>query len=213
MNTNALTTSFDWNAERKTSTQLVRFNSLAEANYNYSLDALVLNAAGTTNVALLNQYYSQMTSIQYWNYTNAWFVGYTPTLSTAVWMGHAEGQADTSSTRLTNIPFAGYTVGEVFGGTIPAATWRNYMLSALKGIPPTDFSQPAPLNQNLTPEQVQAQQHPGLDLPNQSPVDQTGTGGPYQLQPPPAVADVPTTTSTSTTSTVPSSTTSTSAPP
>ena len=23
------------------------------------------------------------------NYTNAWFVGYTPTLSTAVWMGNA----------------------------------------------------------------------------------------------------------------------------
>jgi len=54
------------------------FNSLAEANYNYSLDALVLNAAGTTNATLLNQYYAQMTSIQYWNYTNAWFA--VPTL-------------------------------------------------------------------------------------------------------------------------------------
>jgi penicillin-binding protein 1A len=26
------------------------------------------------------------------NYTNAWFVGYTPTLSTAVWMGNAASQ-------------------------------------------------------------------------------------------------------------------------
>ena len=54
------------------------FNSLAEANYNASLDALVLTAAGTTNVTLLNQYYAEMTSIQYWNYTNAWFA--VPTL-------------------------------------------------------------------------------------------------------------------------------------
>jgi ABC-type transport system substrate-binding protein len=54
------------------------FNSLASANYNYSLDNLVLEAAGTTNPTLLNQYYSEMTSIQYYNYTNAWFA--VPTL-------------------------------------------------------------------------------------------------------------------------------------
>jgi penicillin-binding protein 1A len=146
------------------------------------------------------------------DFTNAWFVGYTPALSTAVWMGHAAGQADTPATRLTNIPYAGGVVGQVFGGSIPAPTWKNYMQAALKGIPPTDFSQPAPLNQTPTPGQVQAQQHPGLDLPNQSPVDQTGNGGPYVVQPPPAVADLPTTTSTTST-TAPPSTTTTSAPP
>jgi len=56
------------------------FNSYAESNYNASLDGLVLTAAGTplANVSQLNQYYSEMTSIQYWNYTNAWFA--VPTL-------------------------------------------------------------------------------------------------------------------------------------
>ena len=43
------------------------------------------------------------------NYTNAWFVGYTPTLSTAVWMGNAASQATPSgrsrgSTRCTEGP-------------------------------------------------------------------------------------------------------------
>ena len=45
---------------------------------------------------------------------DAWFVGYTPELVTAVWIGD-----DTS----TN---AGYT-----GGTIPAAIWRDFMSAAL----------------------------------------------------------------------------------
>lgn len=45
---------------------------------------------------------------------DAWFVGYTPELVTAVWIGD-----DTS----TN---AGYT-----GGTIPAAIWRDFMSVAL----------------------------------------------------------------------------------
>jgi len=37
------------------------------------------------------------------DFTNAWFAGYTPTLSTAVWMGYANNQ----STRLQNIRYAG----------------------------------------------------------------------------------------------------------
>jgi peptide/nickel transport system substrate-binding protein len=42
-------------------------------NYNATLDNLVLEAAGTTNPALLDQYYGEMTQIMYANYTNAWF--------------------------------------------------------------------------------------------------------------------------------------------
>lgn len=45
---------------------------------------------------------------------DAWFVGYTPEMVTAVWIGD-----DTSSN-------AGYT-----GGTIPAAIWREFMSQAL----------------------------------------------------------------------------------
>jgi peptide/nickel transport system substrate-binding protein len=49
------------------------FNNFGEANYNASLDNLVLEAAGTSNPALAAQLYANMTEIMYQNYTNAWF--------------------------------------------------------------------------------------------------------------------------------------------
>ena len=49
------------------------FNNFGEANYNASLDNLVLEAAGTSNATLANQLYAQMAQIMYENYTNAWF--------------------------------------------------------------------------------------------------------------------------------------------
>ena len=51
------------------------------------------------------------------DYTNAWFVGYTPTLSTAVWMGNANSQA----TPMGDVK----GVYPVFGGTWPATPGRS----------------------------------------------------------------------------------------
>ncbi len=56
-------------------------------------------------------------------YGNAWFVGYTPTLSTAVWMGYKDRPRP-----LINIK----GVGRVAGGTIPSATFSKYMRLVLK---------------------------------------------------------------------------------
>jgi penicillin-binding protein 1A len=61
------------------------------------------------------------------DYTDAWFVGYTPRLSTAVWVGH---------------PNARTTLGaSAFGGTLAAPIWQDYM-SVAKGDFCGDF--PAP---------------------------------------------------------------------
>src|SRR5919202_3455424 len=49
------------------------------------------------------------------NFTDAWFVGFTPHLTTAVWLGHAKSR----------IPMPG-----VAGGTIPAQLWGQYMKQA-----------------------------------------------------------------------------------
>ncbi|MDX6722866.1 MAG: penicillin-binding protein [Solirubrobacteraceae bacterium] len=49
------------------------------------------------------------------NNTDAWFVGFTPHLSTSVWIGHAKSRA----------PMPGVT-----GGTIPAKLWGQYMKQA-----------------------------------------------------------------------------------
>ena len=56
------------------------------------------------------------------SFTDAWFVGFTPRLSTAVWVGYP---AETTS--MSAVP--GY--GEVFGATIPAPIWQQYMEGAI----------------------------------------------------------------------------------
>ncbi|MEA2825871.1 MAG: penicillin-binding protein [Actinomycetota bacterium] len=73
---------------------------------------------------------------------DAWFVGFTPTLSTSVWMGYS----DTNTRSLFNIK----GVSKVYGGTIPASTWKAYMSAALKDTPKVDFPKPAPLAGDVT---------------------------------------------------------------
>jgi len=72
------------------------------------------------------------------NNVDAWFVGYTPALSTAIWMGYS----DDAKKSMKNIK----GVSIVYGGTIPASTWKDYMGQALKNAPPADFPKPAALS-------------------------------------------------------------------
>ena len=53
---------------------------------------------------------------------DAWFCGYTVQLSTCVWVGYPEEQRP-----LINVD----GVPTVYGGTIPAAIWHDYMLEAM----------------------------------------------------------------------------------
>jgi penicillin-binding protein 1A len=53
------------------------------------------------------------------NQDNAWFVGYTPKMSTAVWVGYPQG----------NIPMG----SSGFGGTLAAPIWHDYMQAASDG--------------------------------------------------------------------------------
>jgi penicillin-binding protein 1A len=64
---------------------------------------------------------------------DAWFVGYTPDLAAAVWVGFPDRQSSMAPPA-TSI--------KVTGGSWPAEIWRRTMEAALDGIPPTDF--PAP---------------------------------------------------------------------
>ena len=69
-------------------------------------------------------------------YGNAWFVGYTPSLSTAVWMGYKDAPRP-----MRNIK----GVGNVAGGTLPASTWKDYMSVALADQPVLEFDPPGRL--------------------------------------------------------------------
>jgi penicillin-binding protein 1A len=65
-------------------------------------------------------------------YYDAWFCGYTPNLSTAVWMGHPEAQVamdDVHGIRVT-------------GGSFPAQMWQKFMNVADRDYPEVDWQEP-----------------------------------------------------------------------
>lgn len=68
-------------------------------------------------------------------YRDAWFVGYTPDLAVAVWVGHVRG----------GIPMRSENGGgPVTGGSIPASIWRSFMSSALGGSDVQEFDLESP---------------------------------------------------------------------
>lgn len=59
---------------------------------------------------------------------DAWFVGYTPDLVAAVWIGDDSGSEDLHG---------------ITGGDLPAIIWNHFMSSALANTPASDFTVPA----------------------------------------------------------------------
>lgn len=68
------------------------------------------------------------------NFTEAWFVGYVPQYATAVWVGYPDAQIP-----LTNVFINGQTYSRVFGGSVPAPIWAEFMQIVLAGVPVADF--------------------------------------------------------------------------
>jgi penicillin-binding protein 1A len=74
------------------------------------------------------------------NYVDAWFCGYVPQLATCVWVGYPNREVPMDYVE-------GYA--PVYGGTIPASIWHDFMAGALWK---------APVEQFATPEIAQPQQ-------------------------------------------------------
>ncbi len=68
------------------------------------------------------------------NFTDAWFVGYTPELVAAVWVGEPQNATTPMLPPLTRI--------RIIGGTYPAQIWQVFASSALATVPASLF--PAP---------------------------------------------------------------------
>jgi len=66
------------------------------------------------------------------NHQDAWFIGYTRELSTAVWMGNPKAQD----------PMLNVGGIKVTGGSYPAMVWGAYMAEAMKGAPVSKFAEP-----------------------------------------------------------------------
>jgi membrane peptidoglycan carboxypeptidase len=140
------------------------------------------------------------------DYHDAWFAGYTPTLSTAVWLGNAKG--------LTTLSL-GKCGGRCAGGTLPAATWKVFMNKAVADVPVTDFSEAAPIKPLA--DALKRNARGGIDPGDRRSLSDTGAGGPYEFPPAKPRADAPVVTTTTTDffyyDEPPSSTTTTTTPP
>ena len=73
------------------------------------------------------------------DYRNAWFIGFTPHLATAVWVGNDD-----------NTPMQ-----RVTGGTVPAQVWAAFMRQAVESAPADDWT-PPPGMYSLRPPVAQA---------------------------------------------------------
>lgn len=80
-------------------------------------------AAGKTGTAQLNRH--------------TWFIGYTPQLATAVWIGNPDRDTSMQNIRINN-RWHGY----VYGSTLAAPTWKRFMDQALQGEPNKGFTDP-----------------------------------------------------------------------
>ncbi|MER7188875.1 transglycosylase domain-containing protein [Streptomyces flaveolus] len=65
----------------------------------------------------------------------AWFVGYTPNLAGAVWVGDPKHDR-----QMVDITIGGVPYDKVFGGAVPGPIWRDMMSGALEGKPAPDFT-------------------------------------------------------------------------
>jgi membrane peptidoglycan carboxypeptidase len=99
------------------------FDEDVAADATYALRQVVQEGTGTRARLASGQQVAGKTGTTSENY-DAWFVGYTPQLSTAVWIG-------TGQNRTIELP----GVDEVTGGSVSSGIWRDYMTVALEGQP------------------------------------------------------------------------------
>jgi membrane peptidoglycan carboxypeptidase len=143
------------------------------------------------------------------NNLSAWFVGYTPELTTSVAMF---AEKPTDHTRISLGDAAG--ISRVNGGSYPTRIWTAYMTAALKGRPVEDFRLKLPAQTHSHSPRTEARPHPA-NPPSHTPTHRPTAAAPTTTPPtpprntPPATTAPPTPTPTETeppTPTVPPST-------
>ena len=111
---------------------------------------------------------------------SAWFVGYTPQLSTAISMFRMDD--DETNKNRTFLEMYG-TGGQetIHGASFPAEIWHDYMEDALKGEPAVDFPEPEPIG-------VIVERRPGPDAHPDA--DRVRGGDPRQPSPTPTESEI-----------------------
>jgi membrane peptidoglycan carboxypeptidase len=91
---------------------------------------------------------------------DAWTVGYTPSISTAVWVG-----SDFSD------PIKNSAGSPIFGRMLPGSIWQEFMNSALRGTPKEQFSKFVPMGVPPAPDPALNPNPSGSLSPSGSPGD------------------------------------------
>jgi len=143
------------------------------------------------------------------NYADAWFIGYVPQLSTAVWVGYPDAL----------VPMTDVHGGSVAGGGFPARIFGRYMRTALENVaeetlftaspdelflhnlnppppPPPTTAPTAPPTTLPVITGSEGQPPPNADQPSSPPDSAPPSGGGNEVVPSPQPAPRPTTTTT-----------------
>lgn len=120
--------------------------------------------------------------------TDVWFVGYTPQLATAVWMGAPEG----------SISLAEAGLGGATGGRYPAATWGTYYSLVMADRPTVPFREPEATRRGrsvgkIPYEQGGSSRSSSSSRPRTRPTPTTTPAGDDDEAPTPTTAAPPTT--------------------
>jgi membrane peptidoglycan carboxypeptidase len=122
--------------------------------------------------------------------SDAWMVGYTPSISAAVWMGN----------ELPSDPIVNAAGNIVYGSGLPGAIWQQFMNSVLAGTPEEDL-----------PDKASFQGDSGEGVPEpttEAPPSTSPAPAPTTSSSPTVESTTPTTTSSEVVTTTPSETTS-----
>jgi penicillin-binding protein 1A len=107
-----------------------------DAELTYALEGVIQHGTGTA--AAISRPAAGKTGTAE-NFQDAWFCGYVPQLATCVWIGYPRGEIP-----LQNVE----GVYQVFGGSLPAEIWHDFMGPAVSNLPVEQFP-PYSLNGNV----------------------------------------------------------------
>jgi membrane peptidoglycan carboxypeptidase len=117
------------------------------------------------------------------DYRDAWFCGYVPQLTTCVWMGYQKSQKPMHNVQ---------GVPNVFGGSIPAQIWHDFMSQALAKVPPRNFPTPSFEGYDQKPEGAVTPTPSPSPSPSPTPVPTLPSPTPTLPSPTPSITPTPT---------------------